>query len=91
MEVNIQFKRGTKINLPDSAPNGMPLWCEDTKELYIGTGSSVVKVNGSDGGETTSKYDLVTSLSESSTDMQYPSAKCVYDLIGNIETLLSEV
>ena len=36
MEVNIQFKRGTKINLPDSAPNGMPLWCEDTKELYIG-------------------------------------------------------
>jgi hypothetical protein len=33
----------------------------------------------------------VTSLSSSSTDTQYPSAKCVYDLIGDIETLLSEV
>lgn len=33
----------------------------------------------------------VTSLSSSSTDTEYPSAKCVYDLIGDIETLLSEV
>lgn len=26
----------------------------------------------------------VTTLSSSSTDTQYPSAKCVYDLIGDI-------
>lgn len=31
----------------------------------------------------------VTSLSSSSTDTQYPSAKCVYDLVGDIETLLA--
>ena len=31
----------------------------------------------------------VTSLSSASTDTQYPSAKCVYDIIGNIETLLA--
>ena len=31
----------------------------------------------------------VTSLSSSSTDNQYPSAKCVYDLIGDVETLLT--
>lgn len=31
----------------------------------------------------------VTSLSSSSTDIQYPSAKCVYDLIGDIETLIN--
>lgn len=31
----------------------------------------------------------VTSLSSSSTDTQYPSAKCVYDIIGDIETLLA--
>ncbi len=37
------------------------------------------------------KSNLVTTLSASSTDTQYPSAKCVYDLMGNIETLLSEV
>lgn len=35
--------------------------------------------------------NLVTSLSSSSTDAQYPSAKCVYDLIGDVETLLSQV
>ena len=37
------------------------------------------------------KSDLVTTLSSASTDSQYPSAKCVYDIIGNVETLLSEV
>lgn len=31
----------------------------------------------------------VTSLSSASTDTQYPSAKCVYDLVGNVESLLS--
>lgn len=30
----------------------------------------------------------VTSLSAQSTDNEYPSAKCVYDLIGDVETLL---
>lgn len=37
------------------------------------------------------KSDLVTSISSLSTDSQYPSAKCVYDIVGNIETLLSEI
>ena len=31
----------------------------------------------------------VTSISSSSTDTQYPSAKCVYDLVGDIETILT--
>lgn len=31
----------------------------------------------------------VTSLSSLSTDTQYPSAKCVYDIIGDIESLLA--
>ena len=30
----------------------------------------------------------VTSLSSSSTDTEYPSAKCVYDIIGDVDTLL---
>jgi len=33
----------------------------------------------------------VTSISSSSTDTQYPSAKCVYDLVGDIETLLAAI
>lgn len=30
----------------------------------------------------------VTSLSSSSTDTEYPSAKCVYDLLGDVEALI---
>ena len=48
MANKIQFKRGLKSNLPSSADAGMPLWCTDTKELYIGTGNGVSKVGGSD-------------------------------------------
>ena len=35
--------------------------------------------------------NLVTSISSSSTDSQYPSAKCLYDLLGDVETLLQAV
>lgn len=31
----------------------------------------------------------VTTISASSTDAQYPSAKCMYDLIGNLEDLIN--
>lgn len=33
----------------------------------------------------------VTSISSLSTNTQYPSAKCMYDIIGDVESLLSEV
>lgn len=46
-------------------------------------------VDGINTAQTTT--NLVTSLSASSTNTQYPSAKCVYDLIGNVETLLQAV
>ena len=35
------------------------------------------------------KSNKVTSLSSASTDTQYPSAKCVYDIVGDIETLIN--
>ena len=35
--------------------------------------------------------NLVTTISASSTDSQYPSAKCMWDIIGNIETRLSNI
>lgn len=41
------------------------------------------------GYETTS--NKVTSISSSSTDNEYPTAKCVYDIIGNIQTLLQNI
>lgn len=46
------------------------------------------------GGKTSDKFqekNLVSSISESSTDLQYPSAKCVYDLLNDINTLLSKI
>lgn len=33
----------------------------------------------------------VTSISSESTDTQYPSAKAVYNIIGDIESLLAEI
>ena len=37
------------------------------------------------------KSNLVTSISSSSTDAQYPSAKLLYDTVGDIETLLAAI
>lgn len=42
-----------------------------------------------DVSETTT--NKVTSLSSASTDTQYPSAKCVYDLVGDVESLLNNI
>ena len=41
MRTHIRLRRGNRANLPASAPSGMPLWCEDTQELFIGTGDGV--------------------------------------------------
>lgn len=45
--------------------------------------------SGVQGAEVTS--NKVTSLSSASTHTQYPSAKCVYDLIGPIDTALDAI
>ena len=44
MAQTILLKRGLRTNLPASAGNGEPLYCTDTQELFIGTGSGRVKV-----------------------------------------------
>ena len=41
------------------------------------------------GKESTS--NKTTTLSSTSTDTQYPSAKCVYDIIGDVESLLAAI
>ena len=38
-----------------------------------------------------SASNKVTSLSAQSTDTQYPSAKCVYDIVGNINSVLDAI
>lgn len=75
MANKLQFKRGLKSNLPTRADEGMPLWCTDTKELYIGTGTSVSKVGGTENSQTIDTY------TKSEIDSMF----------ADIETLLSEV
>lgn len=55
--------------------------------------NTVDSVNGMTGAVTglQTTANLVTSLSASSTDTQYPSAKCVYDIVGDVETLLASI
>ena len=62
---------------------------EQTLESSINDVLVYVDMNFPDisGKENTS--NKVTSLSSSSTDTQYPSAKCVYDIVGDIETVLT--
>ena len=46
-------------------------------------------------GEVSTGYEQttnkVTSVSSASTDTQYPTAKCLYDLVGDVETLLAAI
>ncbi len=35
--------------------------------------------------------DIVTVLTAQSTDQEVPSAKCVYDMIGDVESLLESI
>lgn len=41
------------------------------------------------GAESTT--NKVQSVSSASTHTQYPTAKCLYDMVGNIETLLAAI
>lgn len=63
---------------------------ETTTEVTLATVATTgafSDLNGTSGVQMTS--NLVTSISSSSTDTQYPSAKCVYDIVGDIETLIN--
>lgn len=57
---------------------------DNTAKDYIKNKPTIPSISGL---EATS--NKVTSLDANSTDTQYPSAKCVYDLVGDIETLIN--
>lgn len=56
---NIRLRRGKKSELPSNAPSGTPLWCEDTKELYIGTDNGVAKVGVNDLSSSTDNTNVL--------------------------------
>lgn len=49
--MSLQFRRGPAAEKPLSAAAGEPLFTTDTNELWVGTGSSTVKVSGMDGDD----------------------------------------
>lgn len=53
------------------------------------TTAQQAQARGNIGAEAQS--NKVTSLSDQSTDVQYPSARCVYNLIGDVESLLAAI
>lgn len=59
---------------------------DNTKKDYIKNKPSIPSITGLE--QTSNK---VVSISNSSTDDEYPSAKCVYTLIGNIESTLNAI
>lgn len=83
---------GTVTSVAMTVPTGLsvsgsPITSSGTLAVSLATGYTIpttTTLNGKE--ETTNK---VTSLSGSSTDTQYPSAKCVYDLLGDVETLIN--
>ena len=71
---SIKFKRGNKADLPQSAPSGTPLWCEDSHELYMGTGNGVTKASKSDVvNDTTNSLNLMGVLSNDMTNLKCDS------------------
>lgn len=56
---NIRLRRGKKSELPSNAPSGTPLWCEDTKELYVGTDNGVAKVGVNDLSSSTDNTNVL--------------------------------
>ena len=60
-------------------------------QSILGSGNIAISGGGGDVSGKEDKSNKVTSLSASSTDTQYPSAKCVYDLIGDVESLLAAI
>lgn len=59
----------------------------DTSDLTNSAG--YITSSALSGYQTTS--NLVTSISSLSTDSQYPSAKLLYDTVGDIETILNDI
>jgi hypothetical protein len=72
----------------------MPNEIETISYIDLGDGKAhpidAVSVGGVEASNLQEK-NLVTTISASSTDSQYPSAKCMWDIIGNIETRLSNI
>lgn len=58
---------------------------------YVVVATVATSISAAEWDSKQDKSNLVTSISSASTDTEYPSAKCVYDIVGDIESLLSTI
>lgn len=89
--LNINGKGAFQMLLNGSATTVSTI-ADNSIVIFLFDGSAYNIIAGYGGGGT---YEVTSNktqyLDANSTPMQYPSAKCVYDIIGNIETLLQEI
>ena len=64
---------------------------KEISKLSNGSNTYVLKDSEARTNISTIQNNLVTSVSSASTDSQYPSAKCVYDISQQIESLLHDL
>lgn len=98
--VSVSFNEGTEnymgINL-----NKIKTTANGTSQISTASWCRISTINGkkvfSSNAANVSDFSLIetsaitTAITSSSTDAQVPSAKAVYDIVGDIETLLSQI
>ena len=85
-----QAQARSNINAQEALVSGTNIKTINNESI-LGGGNITISGGGGDVSGKEDKSNKVTSLSSSSTDTQYPSAKCVYDLIGDVETILASI
>ena len=79
---------GESYTLPQATSKALggikadPATANDTQPVRIDSSGKLVTAAGSE------SVDIVTTVSPLSTDSEVPSAKCVYDLLGNVTALI---
>ena len=81
--------RGFLDNAAGAVVKGYTTAPADTDNLAMNAAGGTLKWSNVKLSDVERVNRKVTALSSSSTDEQYPSAKCVFDLIGDVETLLA--
>lgn len=90
----------TLNNIPATLNNKVAKLTLTTEPAGAGNVVTDIAINGTIVTVTKGNVDLsskedsvnkVTSISASSTDTQYPSAKCMWDVIGDVEAVLDEI
>lgn len=83
--VNLQTKLAGKQDSLVSGTNIKTI----NNESILGNGNININVDVPDNCETTD--NKVTSLSEQSTDTEYPTAKAVYDYVEGLEDIIGDI